>query len=153
MRNTFTFFVLVVAALFAFTPAQAQTAGGPDLFGYEWRDSNDPNGPAYSWIDITSNPNAVQISGITDDNSVGPFPMGFDFRYYWIDVNEFKFGSNGWIGLGAQGNIGNIAHCFPIIPSQGGAGETVSDVTDVALSTKTDPTRRQRGTGPTIPTP
>lgn len=115
--------MLAVAAIFAFTPAQAQTSGGPDLYGYQWVDSNDPNGPAYTWIDITGLPGAVQISGITDDNSVGPFNFGFDFRYYWIDVNTFKFGSNGWIGLGAQGNIGNIAHCFPVIPTQGGAGD------------------------------
>ena len=28
--------------------------GGPDLWGYSWVDSDDPAGPTYGWIDISS---------------------------------------------------------------------------------------------------
>ncbi len=124
VKYTFTLLVLAIAGVFASNSVLAQTTGGPDLFGYTWEDSNAPSGPAYTWLDITTLPGAVQITGLTDDNAVGPFNFGFDFRYYWNDVNTFRFGSNGWIGLGAQGNaIGNIAHCFPSIPTQGGVGD------------------------------
>ncbi len=77
----------------------AQTSGGPDAFGYVWRDSNDPNGPAFNWIDITSMPGAVQITGLTDDNTVGPFPIGFSFDYYTGSSSQFWVGSNGNIRL------------------------------------------------------
>jgi hypothetical protein len=92
--------------------------GGPDSYGYTWTDSNEPGGPAYSWIDITSN--GTLISGLADDNSVGMIPMGMNFHYYWGDYNSIKIGSNGWLGFD---NIGNIASCFPAIPTAGGAGD------------------------------
>ncbi|KPJ52000.1 hypothetical protein AMJ39_08860, partial [candidate division TA06 bacterium DG_24] len=39
------------------------------------------------------------VAGLDDDNVVGPFPIGFDFPYYWYDVNEFYVGSNGYISF------------------------------------------------------
>jgi uncharacterized repeat protein (TIGR01451 family) len=87
-----------------------------DEFGYLSFDCNDCNGPTYDWIDITSKPGAVQTTGLTDDNSIGPFPIGFDFKYYWNDYTQLKIGSNGWIGFN---NTANIAHCFDPIPTPG----------------------------------
>jgi hypothetical protein len=46
--------------------------------------------------------------------------MGFNFHYYWSDYSSVKIGSNGWIGFN---NIGNISHCFPTMPTPGGAGD------------------------------
>ncbi len=105
-------------------------SGGPDLYGYTWIDSNEPN-YSFSWVDITNRPGAVQVAGLADDNSVGPVNIGFNFRYYWQDYNSLKIGSNGWFSFD---NVGNIASCFPIIPTQGGAGDNLlapfmSDVT------------------------
>jgi Secretion system C-terminal sorting domain len=98
----------------------AFAGGGPDAFGYTWLDSNDPGGPAYVWNSIAGNPNATQVTGLTDDNAVAFINFGWDFHYYWTDHNQFKLGSNGWVGFN---NIGNIASCFPIIPTQGGSGD------------------------------
>ena len=90
----------------------AQTNGGPDAYGYTWRDSNDPNGQPYNWIDITNLPFVNSVKLLADDNVVGPFPMGFNFHYYWYDVDEFRIGSNGYITF----NNGNMAVTFPPIP-------------------------------------
>ncbi|TES91809.1 MAG: hypothetical protein E3J87_06980, partial [Candidatus Cloacimonadota bacterium] len=73
-------------------------SGGPDDYGYTWKDSNEPGGPLFNWIDITSIGTPVH-NYLSDDNNVGPFPMGFDFPYYWYLVNEFYVNSNGAISF------------------------------------------------------
>lgn len=120
MRNK-----ILLLALSLLTMVGASTAfagaGGPDVYGYTWKDSNEPGGPAYVWNSITGAPGAVQITGLSDDNAVGPFNLnGWAFHYYWTDATSWKFGSNGWVGFN---NIGNIASCFPLIPTQGGSGD------------------------------
>ncbi len=90
----------------------AQTNGGPDAYGYIWRDSNDPNGPSYTWIDIAGAPGAVQVTGMGDDNLRGPYTIGFPFHFYWYDVTTFRVGSNGYLGFTAT----PVAHPFPTIP-------------------------------------
>lgn len=87
-------------------------SGGPDLYGYIWKDSNEPNGPAFNWIDITTKPNVVQVNGLSDDNNLGPFPIGFNFQYYWYGVSQYWIGSNGYIAF----NNGQISSPFPTIP-------------------------------------
>jgi hypothetical protein len=95
-------------------------SGGPDTYGYIWKDSNEPGGPTYVWNSIVGASGAQQISGLTDDNSVAFIDFGWNFHYYWTDHSQFKLGSNGWVGFN---NIGNIASCFPLIPTQGGSGD------------------------------
>jgi hypothetical protein len=73
--------------------------GGPDDYGYYWIDSDSASGPDYVWIDITSKPGAIQVQGLGDDNVVGPFPIGFDFNYYWYIVDSFYIGSNGHLSF------------------------------------------------------
>lgn len=82
--------------------------GGPDGYGYTWIDSNEPGGPVYSWIDITGT--GTLVTGLGDDNWVGPFPIGFPFHYYWYDVTEYYIGSNGYLKFGTPYNI---AQPFP----------------------------------------
>lgn len=115
MKNLFTLLGLMV---FCVAAAVAQTSGGPDTYGYTWRDSNDPNGPTFNWINIQDI--GVQVTGLTDDNATAPIPMGMDFHYYWYDVSDIVIGSNGWLSFN---NVSNIAHCFPTIPTAGGSGD------------------------------
>ena len=119
MTKKFTFSFLFVCCLFSLlngTPVNAQTTGGPDTYGYVWRDSNDPNGPAYNWLEIVNAPGAVQVSGLADDNIRGPFAIGFPFHFYWYDVTTFRIGSNGYIGFTTT----PVAHPFPTIPTATG---------------------------------
>ena len=109
---------LLMGATLLLSALNVNAAGGPDAYGYVWLDSNDPGGPTYSWIDITSI--GTPVTGLSDDNSVGMISMGMNFQYYWQSYNQLKIGSNGWLGFD---NIGNIAHCFPQMPTAGGAGD------------------------------
>lgn len=98
--------------------ANLSAGGGPDAYGYTWLGSFDSGGPTYNYIDPDSA--WVKVSGLLDDNSVGPVNMGWSFHYYWQDFNTIKLGSNGWLGFD---NTSNIAHCFPKIPDATPGGQ------------------------------
>lgn len=74
--------------------------GGPDAYGYRYIDSDTtaPNAPTFDWKDISAT--GTLVSGLGDDNVVGPYPIGFNFPYYWYRVNSFYVGSNGYIAFG-----------------------------------------------------
>ena len=73
-------------------------SGGPDNYGYQWFDSNELNGPTYSWREIAE----IGTEVVFDDNDEGPvqFPLEFTFNFYGTDYNEFRINPNGWIGFG-----------------------------------------------------
>jgi Secretion system C-terminal sorting domain len=88
--------------------------GGPDAFGYTWRDcANSPD--HFRWVDIVGRPQATQLLGLADDNYSASIPLGFSFRFYWVDYNALRIGSNGWLTFSAT--TVNNAHCFQPMPS------------------------------------
>jgi hypothetical protein len=92
-------------------PFSIETAWGPDAFGYIALDSNEPGGPPVDWIDISTI--GTVVTGLGDDNIVGPFNIGFPFRYYWYDVNSFHVGSNGYLRFSGAGQLSSP---FTLIP-------------------------------------
>ncbi len=84
-------------------PEVVYNAGGPDSYGYYWLDSDESGGPTYGWIDISTTGTDI-TSGLTDDNSIGPYPIGFGFPYYDQVYTEFYVSSNGFIGFGPSTN-------------------------------------------------
>ena len=71
--------------------------GGPDGFGYIWKDSREPDGPVYNWVDITEN--GTPIDSIEDNINLGPFDIGFEFPFYGNVFDSFRFCSNGFISF------------------------------------------------------
>ena len=107
-RLLLTFFTALLFAANSFAGS-----GGPDAYGYVWRDHLDPNGPTYNWIDIISRPGSTLVENLSDDNTEGPFQISFNFHYYWYDVNQFWIGSNGYIIF----QSGQLSAPFPYIPA------------------------------------
>ncbi len=106
-------FMMLGASLFA-------ANGGPDSYGYTWKDINEPDGPVYDWVDITTT--GIEVTGLGDDNVVGPFTMDTDHPFYWYGRKNVWIGSNGYIAF----NNGNIASPFPIIPQAGGVNDYIA---------------------------
>jgi subtilisin family serine protease len=81
-------------------------AGGPDLFGYHWMDSNEACGPVYDWIDISSTGTALPSDA--DEIVYGPLPLGFDFDFYGQTYSMLRVCSDGWMSfLSASYNYNN----------------------------------------------
>ncbi len=74
--------------------------GGPDNYGYEWFDSNEPNGPDFDWIDITTV--GTELSLYDDDSEVIALP--FDFEFYGDIHSTVRISSNGYLTFGDSGN-------------------------------------------------
>jgi gingipain R len=94
-------------------------SGGPDLFGYEWIDSNDPQGPDYIWNDISTTgvlvTNWVPTSGYpaVDEGKAGPFNLGFNFKFYGIPYSQVYFSSNGFISFADFNDAGMTNGTIP----------------------------------------
>jgi len=121
MKNSCIILSFVCTFIFAVSiNISAQTAGGPDEFGYIWKTSADAEGPVFDWIDISTT--GTLVTDLQDDNAVGFFPIGFDFRYYDNTYNSIKIGSNGWVGFN---DVSNVSLCFPPVPTPGAGGDNL----------------------------
>ena len=77
-------------------PPMVTGQGGPDNFGYTWIDSDEPGGPAVSWIDISGLGSAVTLS----DDDTARVNIGFDFSFYDTDYTTLCICSNGMLKFG-----------------------------------------------------
>ena len=73
--------------------------GGPDLYGYKWIDSDEPGGPTFQWVDITTIGTPITMS---DDTNTGPYTLPFVFNYYGVNYNSIRVCSNGWISFNSS---------------------------------------------------
>ncbi|MFN2370222.1 MAG: S8 family serine peptidase, partial [Candidatus Krumholzibacteriia bacterium] len=76
-------------------------AGGPDVFGYEWLDSDHPYGPAYAWVDIAADGQPVALA---DDQNTGPFELGFAFPFYGASYTQVRLCGNGFLSFTSTSN-------------------------------------------------
>ena len=89
-------FLLAGLTLIFLIPEAISESGGPDSFGYTFKDSSETDGPTYSWIDVSSNGTHINLGGDGDTWA----PLGFDFFFYgnWYD-QWWLSGDNGLITL------------------------------------------------------
>ncbi len=80
--------------------AVTEGSGGPDLYGYKWKDSDAPGGPVYSFIDISST--GTQISFSSMDDAYTTVPLPFPVKYYGTTYSgNITVSTNGWVGFGS----------------------------------------------------
>ena len=71
--------------------------GGRDNFGHMWRDSDEPGGPTFDWIDISNTGTQISIAG--DNATSGAINIGFPFSFYGTEYSELRVCTNGWISF------------------------------------------------------
>jgi hypothetical protein len=102
-----------------------ESVGGPDAFGYVYVDSNEPGGPLFSWVDLSSTGTAIPFG---DDTTHGPFALGFTFNFYGLDYTEVAASSNGFIEFAAS-TLSDLSNDCPL-PSTNGQENIVAGVWD-----------------------
>jgi hypothetical protein len=78
-----------------------QGQGGPDAFGYYFRDNTVTGGPLYSWKEISTT--GTMLSP-TLHYFMTEIPIGFTFSFYGTDYTNAWVNSHGQIHLGMLGN-------------------------------------------------
>ena len=75
---------------------------GPDEGGYFWTDSDLDANINYSWVDISTDNTPVTF--VDNDESEGPYEIGFEFPFYGNSYSQLNINPNGWIGFGVGGD-------------------------------------------------
>ena len=83
-----------------------RATGGPDAYGYEYIDSSEASGPAYSWVDITSTGTPL---GLSDDGETDITTTN-TYTFYGTGYTTFTVANNGGILATSGGNLaaGNV---------------------------------------------
>ena len=106
-----------MAALAGKVAAQV-TNNGQDNFGYKFATNLATTDPAvYDWVDISAT--GTVLTGLGDDNIIGPIPLGINFKYYWNSYTDCYVGSNGYIMFGDNALIAQGSTGMPNIPNAG----------------------------------
>ncbi len=71
--------------------------GGSDNFGHIWIDSNEPSGPAFTWVDISASGTALSFSGSSGISN--PVTIGFPFSFYGQTYSSLRICTNGWMSF------------------------------------------------------
>gem|GEM_PF-3041503 len=75
-------------------------SGGPDAYGYVWQDSDDPAGPDFAWVEISTV--GTQLSLYDDDDIQVVLP--FTFPFYGVNRSTVRINSNGYLSFGWSGS-------------------------------------------------
>lgn len=87
--------LLVVLLAYGVQAVQA-TSGGPDNFGYTFKDNNETGGPAYQWVDISTTGTMI-LNSSDDAYTAQNIPVGFFFNFYGTNYSQVSITNNGII--------------------------------------------------------
>lgn len=73
--------------------------GGPDNYGYHWRDSDQEGGPAFDWAEISGVGTVIPALDNQDDYTSAGNPLGFTFPFYGHNFSYVNICSNGWVSF------------------------------------------------------
>ncbi len=83
-------------------------SGGPDFMGYTFKDSNEPGGPIFNWIEINATGTRNETLNNSDDHFIDGIPVGFFFNFYGTDYSQLSITNNGIIlASGGSGQYTN----------------------------------------------
>jgi hypothetical protein len=74
--------------------------GGPDDFGYYFVDNTEPEGPEYSWIEISET--GTQVEPGMHYFMSNEIPIGFEFEFYGDTHSSIWINSHGELHLGSR---------------------------------------------------
>jgi|GEM_PF-2644100 len=90
---------------------------GADSFGYTYSDSNEPDGPSYSWDDISTTGVSLKLG---DDDLSDPIQLPFEFNFYGNGYKQLFVASNGLIGFVKEGMTSPINMQIPGVNAPSG---------------------------------
>jgi parallel beta-helix repeat protein len=76
-------------------PPVITSTGGPDSYGYRWKDSDEAGGPAFEWNDISGKGTPLAL-GDDDDVSLS---LPFNFYFYGVSQSVIRISSNGFLSF------------------------------------------------------
>lgn len=96
-------------------PVSVNATGGPDAFGYTYRDQNEP-GCTFDFIDISATGTFI-VDG--DDTSSGPVALGAPINIYGVNFTELNMAANGYITTDPNDTGPDLSNDCPLpaIPS------------------------------------
>lgn len=116
--------------------AQAKAAGGPDSFGYTYRDSGELGCP-YAGVDISSSGTALSLTAsgsypALDDGGALVNLENADFRLYGDTISQIVASSNGYLTTNLQASGGDFSQDCPLpaLPSTDANGHRIAPMHD-----------------------
>ena len=101
---------------------KAKMAKGTDAtMDYAWIDSNEPDGPVYSWDDISATGTEITRTLAADIKTSALYPLGFKMKYYGDTISQVYVNSFGSLSLNYPGAMNVVSYTLPI-PGDGITG-------------------------------
>ncbi len=131
------------------TPVAGNSGSGGGYFFANSLASCAPSAPTFSWIDISGTGTDV-IGSLTDDNFIGPFPIGFSFTFFGNSYTDFYIGSNGWISFDSVDPGGTANRTNEALPDASSPNDMIAVFWDDMNPADTSPgsTHVYYGAGP-----